>query len=152
MRFDWREISGPALTAATAVIAIFVDRNFIFVPNPAPLFICIVAFAASLSGLTSGMISAAIAVAASAVFFFDHRAMPGYHNADLVRLAMLALTAPVLLPAVALVARVRVSRFLSAGLDSMLMAFSTTSSLATLPTMLAAAEGDLKAVRMQEGK
>ena len=93
MRFDWREISGPALTAATAVIAIFVDRHFIFVPNPAPLFICIVAFAASLSGLTSGMISAAIAVAASAVFFFDHRAMPGYHNADLVRLAMLALTA-----------------------------------------------------------
>jgi PAS domain-containing protein len=93
MRFDWREISGPALTAATAVIAIFVDRHFIFVPNPAPLFICIVAFAASLSGLTSGMISAAIAVAASAVFFFDHRAMPGYHNADLVRLSMLALTA-----------------------------------------------------------
>src|ERR1700676_3198534 len=93
MRFDWREISGPALTAATAVIAIFVDRNFIFVPNPAPLFICIVAFAASLSGLTSRIISAAIAVAASAVFFVDHRAMPGYPNADLVRLAMLALTA-----------------------------------------------------------
>ena len=50
----------------------------------------------------------------------------------------------VLLPAVAVVARVRVSRFLSASLDSMLMGFSTTSSLATLPTMLAAAEGDLK--------
>src|SRR3984893_14604203 len=93
MQFDLRAISGPALTAATALIAIFVDRHFVFVPNPAPLFICIVAFAASLSGLTSGMISAAIAVAASAVFFFDHRAMTGYHHADLVRLAMLALTA-----------------------------------------------------------
>ena len=57
----------------------------------------------------------------------------------------------VLLPVVALVARVRVSRFLSASLDSMLMAFSTTSSLATLPTMLAAAEGDLKISRSVAG-
>ena len=47
----------------------------------------------------------------------------------------------VLLPAVALMARIRVSRFLGAALNSMLMAFSTTSSLATLPTMLTAAEG-----------
>jgi PAS domain-containing protein len=93
MQFDWRAISGPALTTATALIAILVDRHFIFVPNPAPLFICIVAFAAALSGLTSGMISAAIAVASSAVFFFDHRATPGFNTADLVRLAMLATTA-----------------------------------------------------------
>jgi Na+/H+-dicarboxylate symporter len=50
----------------------------------------------------------------------------------------------VLLPAVAVVAGIRVSRFLGASLDSMLMGFSTTSSLATLPTMLAAAQGDLK--------
>jgi Na+/H+-dicarboxylate symporter len=53
----------------------------------------------------------------------------------------------VLLPAVAFAARVRVTRFLGASLESMLMGFSTTSSLATLPTMLAAAEGDLKISR-----
>jgi PAS domain-containing protein len=93
MRFDWRAISGPALTTATAVIAILVDRLLIVVPNPAPLFVCIVAFAGSLSGLASGMISAAIAVACSALFFFHHRAAPGYDVADLVRLAMLATTA-----------------------------------------------------------
>jgi PAS domain-containing protein len=93
MQFDWRAISGPALTAATALIAIVVDRHFIAVPNPAPLFVCIVAFAASLSGLTSGMISAAIAVVSSALFFFNHRATPGYDTADLVRLLMLAMTA-----------------------------------------------------------
>jgi PAS domain-containing protein len=93
MQFDWRAISGPALTAATALIAIYVDRRFVAVPNPAPLFVCIVAFAASLSGLASGMTSAALAVASSALFFLNHRATPGYDTSDLVRLLMLAMTA-----------------------------------------------------------
>src|SRR3954471_19954797 len=93
MQFDWRALSGPALTTATALIAILVDRYLIVVPNPAPLFVCIVAFAASLSGLASGMVTAAIAVASSALFFLNHRAAPGYDISDLVRLVMLALTA-----------------------------------------------------------
>jgi hypothetical protein len=76
MRIDWRAISGPALTAATASIAFVVDRHFVAVPNPAPLFVCIVALAASISGITAGLISAAIAVASSALFFLGHRAMP----------------------------------------------------------------------------
>jgi PAS domain-containing protein len=93
MQFDWRALSGPALTTATALTAIFVDRHVIAVPNPAPLLVCIVAFAASLSGLASGMITAAIAVASCALFFLNHRAAPGYDPSDLVRLAMLAATA-----------------------------------------------------------
>src|ERR1700688_5032263 len=93
MQFDWRAISGPALTAATALIAITVDRTLITVPNPAPLLVCIVAFAGSLSGLGSGMASAVIAVVSAALFFLDHRATPGYDPADLVRLSMLAVTA-----------------------------------------------------------
>ena len=93
MQCDWRAISGPALTTATALIAILVDRYYVAVANPAPLFVCIVALAASLSGLASGMISAAIAVASSALFFFTHRVTPGYDAADLVRLLMLAMTA-----------------------------------------------------------
>jgi PAS domain-containing protein len=93
MRFDWRAISGPALTAATALIAIFADRYLIAIPNPAPLFVCIVAFAGSLSGFAAGMTSAVIAVIGSALFFLNHRATPGYDTADLVRLAMLSMTA-----------------------------------------------------------
>ncbi len=93
MQFDWRAISGPALTIATTLIAIVVDRHFVIVPSPAPLFICIVAFAASLSGLASGMVSAAIAVGCAALFFLNHHATAGYDTADLVRLAMLAVTA-----------------------------------------------------------
>src|SRR5271154_3860899 len=93
MRFDWRAISGPALTATTALIAIFVDRHFIAIPNPAPLLVCIVAFAGSFSGLASGMTSAALAAAASSLFFLTRPALPDYAAADLVRLLMLALTA-----------------------------------------------------------
>jgi PAS domain-containing protein len=93
MQFDWRAISGPALTTATALIAIVVDRYFIAVPNPAPLFICIVAFATSLSGLASGMVTAAMAVGCAALFFLNHHATPGYEIADLARLLLLAMTA-----------------------------------------------------------
>jgi PAS domain-containing protein len=93
MRFDWRAICGPGMTAATALIAILLDRRFMAVPNPAALFVCIVAFAGSFSGFTSGLISAAIAVAGSALFFLNHRAVPGYDTTDLVRMALLTLTA-----------------------------------------------------------
>src|ERR1700686_2894238 len=93
MPVDWRAISGPALTTATAVIAILVDRQFVTVPNPAPLFVCIVAFAGSLSGLASSLISAAIAVAFSALFFLNRHTASGYDTADLLQLATLSITA-----------------------------------------------------------
>jgi Na+/H+-dicarboxylate symporter len=53
----------------------------------------------------------------------------------------------VYLPAVALVARLGPGRYLRAIRASLLMAFSTTSSLATLPVMLEAAETDLGIAR-----
>ena len=93
MHLDWRAIAGPALAAVTALTAIVLDRHIADIPNPAPLLVCIVAFAGSLSGLRSAAISAAIAILASALFFLDHRTTPGYDTADLVRLAMLAMTA-----------------------------------------------------------
>ncbi len=93
MQFDWRAMSGPALTTATALTAFLVDRLVIAVPNPAQLFVCIVALASSVSGLASGLISAAIAVVSSALFFLNHRAMPGYDASDLMRMGLLAATA-----------------------------------------------------------
>jgi PAS domain-containing protein len=93
MQFDRRAIAGPVLAAATALGAVLIDGQVAGVPNPAPLLVCIVAFAGSLSGLHSAAISAAIAIMGSALFFLDHRASPGYDNSDLIRLAMLAMTA-----------------------------------------------------------
>ncbi len=93
MQLNWHAISGPTLTAATALLAFLVDRHFVPIPNPAPLFVCIVALAASVSGIVSGMASAVIAVAASALFFLNHRAAPGYDPSDLARMLLLAATA-----------------------------------------------------------
>ena len=93
MQLDWRAILGPALTTAVALIAFAVDRHLVTVPNPAPLFVCIVALASSISGIVSGLISAAIAVMFSALFFLNHRAAPGYDAHDVARMILLALTA-----------------------------------------------------------
>ncbi len=57
------------------------------------------------------------------------------------------LIAAVYLPVVALVARIDPSTYLRAIRASLVMAFSTTSSLATLPVMLEAAETDLRISR-----
>lgn len=89
MGFDWRTIFGPALASLVAIASIFVDRNVIAVPDPAALYVCVAALAASLGGTASGLISAAIAVAASALFLFDHGAV---HSYDLPHLALLTLT------------------------------------------------------------
>src|SRR3954465_6677576 len=95
MQIDWRVLCGPALATATALLAIAADRAPAVFPDPAPLFVCIVAVAASLSGVASGMVTAAIAVAASALFFLGHRSAPGYDGSELARLTMLALAATI---------------------------------------------------------
>jgi PAS domain-containing protein len=91
MRFDWRAISGPALTTATALVAAFAHHQLSLTADPAPLFVCVVACASSLSGTLSGLISALIAVGAS-VLFFDHDATSGHDAVEITRLSMLAAT------------------------------------------------------------
>jgi PAS domain-containing protein len=93
MRFDWRAFAGPTLAAATTLGAVLADRHLAGVPNSAPLFVLIVAFAGSLSGLGSAAVSAAIAIAGSSLFLLDHFATSGYAENDLVWLAMLSVTA-----------------------------------------------------------
>jgi PAS domain-containing protein len=89
MQFDWRTTSGPALTVATALIAIVVNRDLMAMPDPAPLFVCIVAFAGSLSGLSSGIVTAVFAV--TALCFLQQSGADG-GSADLARLALLTVT------------------------------------------------------------
>ena len=57
----------------------------------------------------------------------------------------------VYLPSVAILGRRSVARFVRAAFPSMLMGFSTTSSMATLPTMIDAADNDLRIPRPVSG-
>src|SRR3974390_2167781 len=97
MQFDWRSTFGPALTALAALSALAVDRSLFAIPDPAPLFICIVALDGSLSGLRSSLASAALALA-SCAFLLSLRDAPqghplGYSAADLIRLGTFAAAA-----------------------------------------------------------
>ncbi|MCP3373725.1 PAS-domain containing protein [Bradyrhizobium cajani] len=92
MRFGWRAISGPVLTAALALLAMVFDR-FVPIPSPAPLFVCIVALAGSLSGFASALTSAAAAVIGTALFFLNRHGVSDHATADLVRLGLLAMAA-----------------------------------------------------------
>src|SRR5207253_415398 len=88
----------------------------------------------------------AIVAGAVAQFGVDLiKAMAVFIVAVITGLAVLI--AAVYLPVVVLVARVGAWRYLRAIRASLLMAFSTTSSLATLPVMLEAAESDLRISR-----
>ena len=94
MQFDWRETFGPALTAATALVTLAIDRLLFVVPNAAPLFVCIVALAGSLSGLRSSLASAALALASCALILSLRAAhlghSVGYSMSDLTSLSTLA--------------------------------------------------------------
>lgn len=68
-----------------------------------------------------------------------------------VIIGLILFIAIVYLPSVALIARLAPARFLRAAFPSMLMGFSTTSSLATLPTMLEAADRELQIPRPVSG-
>jgi PAS domain-containing protein len=92
MRFGWRAISGPVLTAAIALLAILLDRHAPAL-SLAPLFVGIVALAGSLSGLASALGSAAIAVIGATMLALSRRTAPGFDVTDLAPLGMLALTA-----------------------------------------------------------
>ena len=91
MRFGWRAISGPVLTAATLLLAMPFDR-LIPPPTPAPLLVGIVALAGALSGLGSAVTSAAIAVSGATLLVIGRHGVSA-SIADLVQLALLAVTA-----------------------------------------------------------
>ena len=90
MQIDWRAILGPALTVATVLSALAATHLLSAVPNPAPLFVCIVALAGSFAGLASSLACAALALGSSALFFSSHSMAVSASPADITRLSMLA--------------------------------------------------------------
>ena len=93
MQFDWRAIFGPALIVTTAALVVAASHRLLVVADPAPLFVCIVALAGSLSGLRSSLSSAGLAVVSCALILALRGAPPSSSAPDIVRLSMLAVAA-----------------------------------------------------------
>ncbi|WP_425905987.1 PAS-domain containing protein [Nitrobacter sp. TKz-YC02] len=74
MHIDWRTMLGPAFAILIASASIYADRNVAAFPDLSALYICVVALAGSLGGTVSGLISAGIAVLASAGILNDYNA------------------------------------------------------------------------------
>jgi PAS domain-containing protein len=96
MQFDWRAISGPALSIATVSSALVLDRDVLNVSELAPLFVGIAVISAALGGLTPGLISALIALGFTALSELGHGLAPGQNLAGqnlagVTALAMLAI-------------------------------------------------------------
>lgn len=93
MHIDWRMMLGPALAMLIAGASIYADHNIATFPNLSALYICVVALAGSLGGTVSGLISAGIAILASAGFLSDYNATVDADGSIVLRLGLLTLTA-----------------------------------------------------------
>ncbi|SFN61997.1 PAS fold [Bradyrhizobium sp. Ghvi] len=91
MRFGWRAICGPVLTAAFALLAIPLDRHASAFAL-APLFVCVVALAGSISGFASAFGSTAIAMIGATLLTLSQRSTSGFSAADFAQFGLLALT------------------------------------------------------------
>jgi PAS domain S-box-containing protein len=60
---------GPLLTAIAAAALLVMERTPLYVPNPGSILVAVVAYAAFLGGVRSGLVSALIALMYSAYFF-----------------------------------------------------------------------------------
>ncbi len=92
MHIDWRTMLGPAFAILIASASIYADRNVAAFPDLPALYICVVALAGSLGGTVSGLISAGIAVLASAGILSDDNATVA-GGSIVLRLGLLTLTA-----------------------------------------------------------
>ena len=60
---------GPLLTTIAAAVLVVLERTPLYVPNPGTILAAVVAYAAFLGGVRSGLVSAGIALIYSAYFF-----------------------------------------------------------------------------------
>ena len=89
-------IVGPLVTVGTLAAVELLTRWVITIPNPAPLYLLAVTYAAYIGGLRSGLVSAAITLAYS-LFFFSEPGHPlTFSLENGLRVGVLAIATPAL--------------------------------------------------------
>jgi diguanylate cyclase (GGDEF)-like protein len=82
------------VTLATAGGILLLERYLIRVPNPGAMTFLVVAFAAYLGGLASGLVSAGISLAFAAVYFSEPGELLRFTPDNLARMLVLAICTP----------------------------------------------------------
>jgi len=92
----WRYVSGPLLAALAIVMFEILSRTTFRIPNPPAVLLLVVAFSSFYGGIRSGLVSALM----SWLYFVHYFSIPGewlhYTHDNFVRVAMWAVTTPVM--------------------------------------------------------
>src|SRR5258705_10936834 len=90
----WRALIGPIVTLVTAGGILLLEKYLIRVPTPGAMTFLVVAFAAYLGGLASGLVSAGISLAFAAVYFSEPGELLRFTPDNLARMLVLAICTP----------------------------------------------------------
>lgn len=93
MQLNPRHATGPILIAALALLAIALRRHAPVMAHLAPVFVCITAYAAAMSGTKSGLLTAGAAIACSALFLFLPASLSAVTPGDAIALLLMAAAA-----------------------------------------------------------
>jgi PAS domain S-box-containing protein len=95
---EWRQVGlsvlGPLLTLAVAIGADLLARRGVPIPNPVPLLMASILFAALRGGLPAGLVSALLTVLYAAHYYSGRGAELAYRTEDALSLAAVTLAAP----------------------------------------------------------
>jgi PAS domain S-box-containing protein len=101
----WLQRGSPILTVVLLIAIELLDKTLFKIPNPAPIYLTAVVYAAFSGGLRSGLLSAAIALLYSLYYFSTPGQLFHYTDANLWSLIILAITTPAIALMVGLLKR-----------------------------------------------
>ncbi|MDP9309717.1 MAG: PAS domain S-box protein [Chloroflexota bacterium] len=90
----WTQWAGPLVTLATLLIIEALSQTVLVIPNPAPIYLMAVVYAAFVGGLLPGLVSAGLTFVYALYFFATPGQLLGYTPDNLARIFVLAIVAP----------------------------------------------------------
>jgi diguanylate cyclase (GGDEF)-like protein len=131
----WHRYIGPLVTLATVAAIALVDRHLAVIPNPGAVFLLAVMFSAYSGGILSGLVSSAITVGFSIVYFSESGQPFAIHAEDFQRVRVLMVCTPIAAVLVGLL-KARTVQALRRERDGRLAVEATNRRLATLHAAL----------------
>ncbi len=131
----WHRYVGPLVALATVAVIALVDRFLITIPNPGAVFFLAVVLSAYTGGLVSGLVSSAITIGFTILYFSTPGHPLAFRAEDLQRILVLVVCTPAAAVLVGLL-RARTTQALRREREGRLAVEATNRRLATLQAAL----------------